>query len=699
MGSKKRIDDESNSNNKPLKRIKSINPLTQLKFSEKYYEILDARKTLPVYNQANTFIELLAKHQVVILVGETGSGKTTQIPQFCVLLGKYTENGGIVGCTQPRRVAATSVAQRVADEMDVTLGNEVGYTIRFDDNTSDLTHLKYMTDGMLLREAMTDPLLSRYSVIILDEAHERTIATDVLMGLLKELLRKRPDLKLVVMSATLDAGKFQKYFDNKAPLMKVPGRMHPVEIFHSAEPESDYYEATLRTVMQIHESEDEGDILVFLTGQAEIDNAVRRLSDEAKIVERTCGKLKVLPLYSSLPHSQQQRIFEAAPPAQYPGGPKGRKCIISTNIAETSLTIDGVVYVIDCGFSKQKVYNPRIRVESLLVTPISRASAKQRAGRAGRTKAGKAFRLYTQESYKKDLVENTYPEILRSNISNVILQLKRIGVENLIYFDWMDPPAPETLMRALESLNYLGAMNDDGELTKLGHIMSEFPVDPMLAKMLIVSSTYKCSYEILAIVAMLSVPNVFHRPSDQQIQADEAMAKFSHISGDHLTLLNVYLAYQDNNQDSNWCWENYLNERALKQANSVCKQLTRIMNRCNLSIIGNDRTIPNYYQNIQKVLVEGFFMHIAHRERGEAYSTAKDNQMCALHPSTCIDNKPEWILYNEFVLTSQNFLRIVTKVEGEWLIKIAPHYFEMSNFPDGSTKRALKALYRLKSKK
>ena len=428
-----------------------------------------------------------------------------------------------MACTQPRRVAAMSVAKRVADEMDgrclalrhpnnhsprpiVTLGKEVGYSIRFEDMTEPgTTFLKYMTDGMLLREAMNDPDLSRYSTIILDEAHERTLATDILMGLLKGVAKRRSDLRLIIMSATLDAQKFQRYFtinnDSSAPLFKVPGRTHPVEIFYTQEPEPDYVEAAIRTVLMIHRAEDEGDILLFLTGEEEIEDACRKIKIEADDLLNqdpdAVGPLICIPLYSSLPPAQQQRIFDPPPPRKNPDGPAGRKIIVSTNIAETSLTIDGIVYVVDPGFSKQKVYNPRIRVESLLVSPISKASAQQRAGRAGRTKPGKCFRLYTEKDFMKELEDQTHPEILRSNLANTVLELVKLGIkvilpnigrfygltvpnQDLVRFDYVDAPAPETLMRALELLNYLAALDDEGNLTALGEIMAEFPLDPQV---------------------------------------------------------------------------------------------------------------------------------------------------------------------------------------------------------------------------
>eukprot|EP01027_Heterolobosea_sp_BB2_P007011 GEZU01010493.1.p1 GENE.GEZU01010493.1~~GEZU01010493.1.p1 ORF type:complete len:563 (+),score=190.17 GEZU01010493.1:688-2376(+) len=541
-----------------------------------------------------------------------------------------------------------------------------------------------MTDGMLLSEAMGDPLLEKYSIIILDEAHERTLATDVLFGLFKEILKTRADLKLVVMSATLDAGKFQQYFDN-APLMSIPGRLFPVEIFYTPEPEKDYLEAALRTVIQIHLCEPPGDILLFLTGEEEIEDACRRITAEARNLGAEAGPLVTYPLYSSLPPAQQQKIFDPAPPG-------GRKCVVATNIAETSITIDGVVYVIDPGFSKQKVYNPRIRVESLLVSPISKASANQRAGRAGRTQPGKAFRLYTEKAFKKELQDQTYPEILRSNLGSVVLQLKKLGIDDLVHFDFMDPPAPETLMRALELLNYLGALDDEGNLTEVGKIMSMFPLDPQLAKMLIASPDFKCSNEALSIAAMLSVPNVFLRPKTQQKAADEAKSKFAHIDGDHLTLLNVYHAYKQNDGDANWCYNNYINHRSMKSADNVRQQLARLMRRCDLPLVSTDFTSPDYYVNIRKALVAGFFMQVAHLERNGHYLTVKDNQVVALHPSTILGHKPEWVLYHEFVLTTKNYIRTVTDVKGEWLLEIAPHYYDISTFPQCEAKRVLERL-------
>ncbi|KAI6008788.1 P-loop containing nucleoside triphosphate hydrolase protein [Pisolithus orientalis] len=674
------------------------NPFTKALHTPQYRKILETRKKLPVYSQMDRFLKMFKDNQIIVMVGETGSGKTTQIPQFVAYSDLPHTKGKIVACTQPRRVTTMSVAKRVAEEMDVELGREVGYSIRFEDMTEPgKTFLKYMTDGVLLREAMNDPDLQRYSTIILDEAHERTLATDILMGIVKNLAKRRPDLKIIVMSATLDALKFQKYFglhsDSQAPLFGIPGRTHPVEIFYTQEPEPDYVEAAIRTVLMIHRAEDPGDILLFLTGEEEIEDACRKIKLEADdLINRdpdSVGPLVCVPLYSSLPPQQQQRIFDPPPSPKTPDGPPGRKAVVSTNIAETSLTIDGIVYVVDPGFSKQKVYNPRIRVESLLVTPISKASAQQRAGRAGRTRPGKCFRLYTEKDFMSELEEQTHPEILRSNLANTVLELVKAGVKDLVRFDYVDTPAPETLMRALELLNYLAALDDDGNLTALGTLMAEFPLDPQLSRMLIVSPEFKCSNEILTITAMLSVPNVWLRPNNQRMEADAAKALFTVPDGDHLTLLNVYNNYIQNQYDKSWTWTNYLSARALAQAENVREQLNRTMERFEIELISICDEKKRHLA-IRQVLCCGFFMQVAHKEGEKGnYLTVKDNQVVSLHPSCGLDTQPEWVLFNEFVLTTRPYIRTVTDVRPEWLLANAPFYYDVASFPNGETKRAL----------
>lgn len=680
----------------------SVNPYNGTPYSRQFFSIRRTRRNLPVYEAREEILRKVKENQVIVLEGETGSGKTTQVPQFLVEAG-YTSDGKMVCCTQPRRVAAMSVAKRVAEEMDVSLGAQVGYTIRFDDRTSSQTILKYLTDGMLLRECMKDKFLEKYSCVVLDEAHERTLSTDVLMGLLKEILVKRTDLRVIVMSATLDAGKFQEYFNN-APLLSVRGRMFPVEIIYSPEPESDYVEAAVRTATQVHLNEPAGDVLVFLTGEEEIEESCRKIEEQIYQMShaKEVGPVSVIPLYSSLPPDKQQRIFEEPPAALRPGGAPGRKIICSTNIAETSLTIDGVVYVVDTGFSKQKIYNPRVRVESLLVQAISRASAKQRCGRAGRTRPGKCFRLYTEEAFHRDLIDTTYPEILRSNLGNVVLHLLTLGIEDLVHFDFMDPPAPETLMRALELLNYLGALDDEGELTDFGRQMSEFPLEPEKSACIIRSPEYNCSNEILSIMAMLATAqNCFVRPKDRRRDANSARERFSHSDGDHLTLLNVYHAYKQNERQANrWCFNNYINVRSMKAADNIRGQLEQILRRCGLPLASPDPDSPEYSVNIRRALLNGFFMQVAFKSgKGGTYLTVKDNQLVILHPSCGLKHSPNWVLYNEFVLTKKQYIRDCTDVQGSWLIEQAEHYYDLSNFPEGQAKLALHSLYRSRQKK
>ncbi|RDA94900.1 hypothetical protein CP533_4322 [Ophiocordyceps camponoti-saundersi (nom. inval.)] len=682
------------------------NPFTGRPHSQQYFRILESRRNLPVHKQRQEFLEKYHSSQILVFIGETGSGKTTQIPQYVVYDELPQQSGKLIACTQPRRVAAMSVAQRVADEMDVTLGEEVGYSIRFEDMTGPKTILKYMTDGMLLREAMHDHDMSRYACIILDEAHERTLSTDILMALLKQVSVRRPDLKIIIMSATLDAQKFQKYF-NDAPLLAVPGRTHPVEIFYTQEPEKDYVEAAIRTVLQIHASESDGDILLFLTGEDEIEDACRKIKFEAEEMTREvgAGPLVVYPLYGTLPPQQQQRIFDKAPAPANKNGRAGRKCIVSTNIAETSLTIDGIVYVVDPGFSKQKIYNPRIRVESLLVSPISKASAQQRAGRAGRTKPGKCFRLYTEKAYKKELIEQTYPEILRSNLSNTVLELKKLGIEDLVHFDLMDPPAPETMMRALEELNYLACLDDEGELTALGSLASEFPLDPALAVMLISSPEFYCSNEMLSITSLLSVPQIFVRPATNRSRADSMKAHFSHPDGDHLTLLNAYHAFKGQATSSvdggkMWCHEHFLSFRHLTSADNVRMQLKRIMETHGIELVSTPFEDKSYYTNIRRALLAGFFMQVAKKESsGKVYRTVKDDQPVLIHPSTVLRTEFDWVVYNEFVLTSKQYIRTCTGIRPEWLLEIAPVYYDLDTFEESDMLRSLKRATTKKKRK
>lgn len=382
----------------------------------------------------------------------------------------------------------------------------------------------------------------------------------------------------------------------------------------------------------------------------------------------------VVPLYSTLPPHQQQKIFDPAPPKNKKGI-LGRKIVVATNIAETSITIDGIVYVIDPGFSKQKVFNPRMKVESLLVSPISKASAKQRAGRAGRTRPGKCFRLYTEKSYETELMENTYPEILRSNLAPIVLTLKKLNISDLVHFDFMDPPAPETLMRALELLNYLGALDDEGELTPEGTMMAEFPLDPQLSKVLLTAPKFNCVNEILSIVACLNVANLFIRPKDKLPEAIDAVAKFIHADGDQLTLLNAYNEYKRKGSNAEWCFKNFINSRHIKSADDIREQLKTILIKLNFKFNDEPSISPNY-NNIKKCILTGYFTQVAILQKNNAYLTVKESQIVAIHPSSVLSYKPELVLYNELVLTKKNYIRTILEIKGQWLFEIAPKYFK-----------------------
>ena len=622
--------------------------------------IREQRESLPIFRLKRKFIDTIEQNQITVVIGETGSGKTTQITQYLYEAG-YSQK--LIGCTQPRRVAAMSVAQRVSEEMHCKLGGLVGYTIRFEDCTSSDTRIKYMTDGMLLRECLQDPLLPKYSVIMLDEAHERTIHTDVLFCLLKCAASRRSDLKLIVTSATLDVGKFSSYFSD-APIFMIPGKIFPVEIIHSDEPVLDYIQEVITKVVDIHTHEPPGDILVFLTGKDEIELVCDFLNDNQ--FPKHLGRLLVLPVYAALPGELQNRIFSPTPPGY-------RKVVVATNIAETSITIDGIYYVIDCGFCKQKAYNPKMRMDTLMVTPISQAQAKQRAGRAGRTGPGKCFRLYTEKAFEKELLPTTIPEIQRTNLSNTVLTLKAMGINDLLHFDFMDPPSTASLLMALESLYTLGALDEDGFLTKLGYQMAEIPIEPPLAKMLIVACDLGCSDQILSIVSMLSVQNIFYRPRDKADQADRAHRRFHQSDGDHLTLLAVWEGWLGAGKSSDWCQYNFIQCRSLKRALDVKNQLASIIDKFGLNTkLRSDNIF------IRKALCSGLFMNAARRDPHEGYKTLVDDHLVALHPSSTFYNNsasPTWVIYHELVMTSREFMREVTSIDPRWLVDSAPTFF------------------------
>lgn len=637
--------------------------------------ISDQRMSLPVYKMKSELVRAVQDNQFLVIVGETGSGKTTQITQYLNDAG--FSDRGIIGCTQPRRVAAVSVSKRVAEEVGCKLGMEVGYTIRFEDNSSPHTRIKYMTDGMLQREALLDPTMSRYSVVMLDEAHERTVATDVLFALLKEAAQKRPDLKVIITSATLDAAKFSDYFC-QCPVIKIPGKTFPVEVLYTQAPQMDYIESALDTVMEIHLNEGAGDILVFLTGQDEIDSCCEILFQRVKTLGDSIGELLILPVYSALPSETQSKIFEPTPEGT-------RKVVFATNIAETSITIDGIYYVIDPGFAKINTFNPRVGMEQLVVSPISQAQANQRKGRAGRTGPGKCYRLYTESAFYNEMLPNTIPEIQRQNLAHTILMLKAMGINDLINFEFMDPPPRNLLMRALEELFNLQALEDDGRLSKLGMRMSQFPMEPELSRALLSSVTNGCGDDIITIISMLSVQNVFYRPKEKQQEADNKKARFHHPYGDHLTLLNVYNRWNQADCTEQFCTINFLHYRHLKRARDVRNQLTSLFNRFRLPIVSSHGD-PD---SVRRTLVSGFFMNAAKRDSQVGYKTICGGTAVGIHPSSSLFGKEyEYVIYHSLVLTSREYMSQVTAIDPSWLVESAPHFYKVTDEDSQSRKKA-----------
>ncbi|XP_054429730.1 probable ATP-dependent RNA helicase DHX35 [Pteronotus mesoamericanus] len=648
------------------------------------------RQKLPVFKLRNHILYLIENYQTVVIVGETGCGKSTQIPQYLAEAG-WTAEGRVVGVTQPRRVAAVTVAGRVADERGAVLGHEVGYCIRFDDCTDPLaTRIKFLTDGMLVREMMVDPLLTKYSAIMLDEAHERTLYTDIAIGLLKKIQKKRGDLRLIVASATLDAEKFRDFFNQNETgdptrdtcvILTVEGRTFPVDIFYLQSPVPDYIKSAVETVMKIHQTEGDGDILAFLTGQEEVETAVSMLIEQARALGRTGMKrhLRVLPMYAGLPAFEQMKVFERVSHSV-------RKVIVATNVAETSITISGIVYVIDCGFVKLRAYNPRTAIECLVVVPVSQASANQRAGRAGRNRSGKCYRLYTEEAFDK-LPQSTVPEMQRSNLAPVILQLKALGIDNVLRFHFMSPPPAQSMVQALELLYALGGLDKDCRLTEpLGMRIAEFPLNPMFAKMLLESGNFGCSQEILSIAAMMQIQNIFVVPSNQKSQAIRMHRKFAVEEGDHLTMLNVYEAFIKHSKNSRWCQEHFLNYKGLVRAATVREQLKKLLVKFQVPKNSSEGD-PD---PVLKCIVSGFFANAARFHSTGAYRTIRDDHELHIHPASVLyaEKPPRWVIYNEVIQTSKYYMRDVTAIESAWLLELAPHFYQQGTHLSLKAKRA-----------
>ncbi|GAA6026849.1 hypothetical protein JCM8097_005905 [Rhodosporidiobolus ruineniae] len=666
--------------------------------------ISERRTRLPIAKQRDALLYLLEQHPVVVLQSPTGTGKSTQIPQFLLEAG-WAKEGKSIAITQPRRVAAISVAQRVAEEVGCVLGDEVGYSVRFEALSTADTKILYLTDGMLFREILLDPLLSRYSVVMVDEAHERSTYTDLLLGTLKKIRRVRPSLRIIISSATIEAQSFVDFFNDtsssfkpssssttgdgqppakksrwdkkekeklpdpdEAVMVRLEGKAYPVEIAYLEEPTNDVVMKAVETVYDIHLKHPAGDILVFLTGREEIDRCLQQIADYQHRLPQGAPLLKTLPLHSGLTTEAQIGVFEPAPP-------RTRKVIVSTNIAEASVTIDGIKYVVDSGLVKLRSFDPSTGMDALVTTPCSLASLAQRSGRAGRTSPGKCFRLFPSSSLSS-LLPTTPPEITRSDISLLVLQLKSLGIQNVLRFDWMTSPSAMMLETALEFLYCLGALDEEGRLTKpLGLRMAEMPIDPMMSKILLDSHTFGCSDEILTIAAMTSVQNVFVEGDGDSIRAELEKRKFTVEEGDHLTALNAYNAFvKHGRKSSKWCHNHRLNFKALSRALSIRTQLSKYLKRFDVPLVscGEDHAA------IRRCLTSGYFRNAAVAQPDGTYRSVREGAILHVHPSSVYFTRTApspYVIYHEVIETTKRFMRDITCIEQDWLVELAGHYY------------------------
>ncbi|KAI0755199.1 P-loop containing nucleoside triphosphate hydrolase protein [Daedaleopsis nitida] len=650
------------------------------------------RKQLPIYTGKDGVIDVIRENDVTVLIGETGSGKTTQVPQY--LLEAGFAHSGMIAVTQPRKVAATSLASRVSAEQQSRIGSVVGYSVRFDEASSSETRIKYLTDGMIVREMLGDPLLSKYSVVIVDEAHERTLRTDLLIANLKTILQarngppsertgkgkgkapeaKRNPLKVVIMSATLEAEKFSKFY-NGARVVYVKGRQHPVTIYHTSSSQPDYVDAALRTFFQVHTDQTTGDVLIFLPGQEDIESLGKSIQLYASQLPKDVPGVLVCPLYASLPPAQQAKIFAATPAGM-------RKCILATNIAETSITIPGVKYVIDTGKCKEKRFvarNTGTGFDTLLTRDITQSSAVQRAGRAGREGKGYCFRLYTEESFQK-MPATAEPEIKRVPLTSSMLQLKCLN-QDLEELDFMDKPDAESIVAALKTLFLLAALDNTKALTPLGRRMAAFPLEPPLARALLAAADLGCPAEVVTIVSVLSASSpLFVDTHDAREDAADARKMLRHGAGDHLTVLNVVRAYEDvcrgesKSGRREWCRRMFVNERCLLEATNIRTQLRETCARVGVdwkASVGVGEGRDGCEGPVLRALVAGLVQNTAFLQPDGSYKQVMGPSVVKIHPSSALaDKKVPAIIYDELVYTSHIYARGVSAVTKSFIAEV-----------------------------
>ncbi len=634
---------------------------------------------LPVCERREEIAEAIAQHQVVVLAGETGSGKTTQIPKICLTIGRGVF--GQIGHTQPRRIAANTVANRIAEELHSPLGEKVGYQVRFTDQSTENTLIKVMTDGILLAEIQHDPFLNRYDTLIIDEAHERSLNIDFLLGYLKQLLPKRPDLKLIITSATIDLERFSQHFNN-APIIEVSGRTYPVETWYrpmyeregdeEGDNDPDQYQAIVDAVEEIETHEKTakamrgGDILVFLSGEREIREAAEALR------KAQFNHLEVIPFYARLSLAEQQKVF--APHT-------GRRIVLATNVAETSITVPGIRYVIDPGFARISRYSYRTKVQRLPIEPVSQASANQRKGRCGRVAEGICIRLYSEEDFNSR-PPFTDAEILRTNLAAVILQMLQLRMGDIHKFPFIDPPDHRMISDGFKLLEELHAVNRKNQLTPLGKQLSALPLDPRLARMLLAAQAQHSVRELLIIVSALSVQDPRERPVEKQQHADQMHRRFWNEQSDFLSLVSLWDYFEtqrqelSQNQLRKLCKKEFLNYLRLREWRDVHHQLCVAIKPLGIHI----NSEPANYEAIHQSLLTGLLGNLGFNHEEREYMGARNRKFMIFPGSSMAKKTPKWLMAAELIETSKLFAHTVAKIEPEWVIKAAEHLIKRQHF-------------------
>ncbi|MFB0936301.1 MAG: ATP-dependent RNA helicase HrpA [Propionivibrio sp.] len=643
---------------------------------------------LPVNERRAEIAELIEKHQVVIVCGETGSGKTTQLPKICLELGRGTT--GLIGHTQPRRIAARSTAARIAQELESELGRHVGYKIRFTDRTSPQSYIKLMTDGILLAETQGDPWLAQYDTLIIDEAHERSLNIDFLLGYLKQLLPKRPDLKVIITSATIDAERFSEHF-NKAPVIEVSGRLYPVDIRYRPvqteeaedDDERDLYDAIVDACDELNRI-GPGDILVFLPGEREIRDAAEALRKHS--FTRGGAQTEILPLFARLSAEEQSRIFK---PHQ------GRRIVLATNVAETSLTVPGIRYVVDSGLARVKRYSYRNKVEQLQVEKIAQASANQRAGRCGRVSAGVCVRLYDEEDFAKRPAYSD-PEILRSSLAGVILRMKALRLGDVENFPFIEAPPPKAISDGYQLLLELGAVTEERALTPVGNELAKMPLDPRVARMIVAARDEGCLKEMLVIAAALTVQDPRERPQEKQGTADAAHKKFADEKSEFLSWLRLWQWYEGELEHKKSqrklvqsCHANFLSALRMREWHDIHSQLHGLAAEHGW----RENEIPANYDAIHRALLSGLLGNIGCKSEDSGHYLGARGIKFLIHPGSALNKKAgKWIAAAEITETSKLFARCVARIEPEWLEKVGAHLIKRSHFDPHWEKKAMQAV-------